>query len=210
MRDDQDGRPFAELLERVKAGDDDAARSVWNLYQPAVIRLLRKKLPGHRRREFDEEDVAASAFMSFFDGLAASRFPELHDPDNLWSLLAVIAGRKAQAYLRHQSRRKRGGGRLRGESVFEEDSDSCSGGINQIGDPAASADAVRDFEDEVRELLTYLGSEDLQQVALLKLDGCSVADIATELDITHRAVQRRLAVIRQTWREKLDDFGASG
>jgi len=210
MDDNSLGRPFAELLDRVKAGDNDAAQTVWKLYQPAVIRLLRQKLPAHRRREFDEEDVAASAFLSFFDGLAASRFRDLDGPDNLWNLLAVIAGRKAQAYLKRQSRRKRGDGRVRGESVFEDGNDARRGGINQIGDPSPSAAVVSDFVDEVQDLLNHLERDDLQKVALLKLEGCTVAELARELQMTQRAVQRRLAVIRQIWRERLDAFEASG
>ncbi len=193
--------PFNQLIDRVKAGDSTAAQSLWNLYHPAVLRLLRKRLPAHRRRAFDEEDVAASAFLSFFDGIAADRFPELQEPDNLWNLLAVIAGRKAHAYVRHHGRQKRGGTRLRGESAFAAADDPAKHGIEQVGDGQNSPASVVEFVDEVDNLLAMLKDDQLQQIALLKLDGHSIAEIAAETGITQRAVQRRLALIRQTWRE---------
>jgi len=193
--------PFNQLIDRVKAGDSAAAQSLWNLYHPAVLRLLRKRLPAHRRRAFDEEDVAASAFLSFFDGLAADRFPDLQEPDNLWNLLAVIAGRKAQAYMRFHGSQKRGGTNLRGESAFAAADDPARHGIEQVGTSQDSPASVVEFVDEVDNLLAALKDEQLQAIAVLKLDGCSIAEIATEMEITQRAVQRRLALIRQTWRE---------
>ncbi len=194
---------FVELMDRVRAGDAAAAQSVWNLYHPAVIRLLRKRLPSHRRRDFDEDDVAASAFLSFFDGIAANRFPDLTEPNNLWSLLAVIAGRKALSYLRHHVREKRGGGQLRGESVFGTSEHARRHGIEQVSDQEQSPESVTEFLDDVDHLLGLLGNDTLQKIALLKLDGSSIDEIAAEVGITRRAVERRLAVIRQTWRESV-------
>ncbi|MEZ6063149.1 MAG: ECF-type sigma factor [Planctomycetaceae bacterium] len=193
--------PFNQLMDRVKAGDATAAQSLWNLYHPAVLRLLRKRLPAHHRRAFDEDDVAASAFMSFFDGLAADRFPDLTEPDNLWNLLAVIAGRKAQSYVRFHGRKKRGGSALRGESAFAPTEERSVRGIEQVDGGDHSPATVVEFVDEVDNLLAALKDDDLRTIALLKLDGFSVAEIAAEAGMTQRAVQRRLALIRQTWRE---------
>ena len=57
--------------------------------------LARDKLrirppPGRRRGR-----VVQNAFHSFFRGVAAGRFPQLDDRDNLWRLLVVITARKA-------------------------------------------------------------------------------------------------------------------
>ena len=46
------------------------------------------------RRASDEEDVALSAFQSFYQGIARGRFPQLEDRDNLWRLLITITARK--------------------------------------------------------------------------------------------------------------------
>ena len=67
---------------------------------------------------FDEEDVALSAFKSFCFGVAEERFPDLSDRGNLWAVLVIIATRKAQAFVETQNRHKRGGGKVRGDSVF--------------------------------------------------------------------------------------------
>src|SRR5438094_814018 len=87
------------------------------------------------RRAADEEDVALSAFDSFCDGVAQGRFPQLTDRDDLWHVLVTITARKALQLIRHEQRQKRGGGAVRGESVFQEGADSDSSeevGLDQI------------------------------------------------------------------------------
>ena len=57
-----------------------------------------RRLPGHARRDFDEEDVALSAFHSFCDRVGRGQFPGSTDRNDLWRLLATITARKAIAY----------------------------------------------------------------------------------------------------------------
>ncbi len=65
----------------------------------------------------DEEDVAACALESFFLRAQRGQFPELHDRNDLWQVLVTITERKALNQSRDQTRHKRGGGRVRGDSV---------------------------------------------------------------------------------------------
>src|SRR5437870_3925315 len=94
-------------LERLKAGDQDAAQALWARYFEQLTRLARGKLRGTRRRAADEEDVVLSAFASFCAGAAAGRFPDLHDRHGLWPLLVAITARKAIKLAQRERRQKR-------------------------------------------------------------------------------------------------------
>ena len=105
-------------LNAAKAGSEPAAQKLWERYFEQLVRLARKKLGDLPRRSVDEEDVALSAFDSFYQGIRQGRFPRIDDRDNLWRLLVVITARKASDYRKSAGRQKRGGGRTVGESVF--------------------------------------------------------------------------------------------
>jgi DNA-directed RNA polymerase specialized sigma24 family protein len=53
--------------------------------------------------------------------------------------------------------------------------------------------------EEVQRLLGLLGSAELRQVALRKMEGRSNAEIAGLLGCVERTVERKLWVIRETW-----------
>ena len=105
-------------LDGIKAGDGTDIQRLWDRYFRRLVRLAGAKLPAHCRRAFDEEDVALSAFQSFCDRAGRGQFPKLNDRDDLWRLLATITVRKALDTIRHQTRQKRGGGDVLGESAL--------------------------------------------------------------------------------------------
>jgi DNA-directed RNA polymerase specialized sigma24 family protein len=193
---------LAELLERLRAGEDAAAEELWKRYFHRIVRLAAKRLPGTLRRTRDEEDVALSAFHSFVAGVQADRFPDLAGPDNLWGLLIVLTSRKVQAHLRHHTRQKRGGGKVRGESVFlAPDAQQAGAGISGVegtrGEPALEAEMT----EAVEGLLESLGEPDLREIAVLRMEGYLVDEIAAQLEMSKRAVERRLQLIRKVWTE---------
>jgi len=105
-------------LDQFQAGDDAAARKLWEAYFHRLVGLARGKLQGRPRLAADEEDVALSAFNSFFRGLERGRFPRLGDRDDLWRLLVTPTVRKASHLLRDVGRLKRGGADV-GDSALE-------------------------------------------------------------------------------------------
>ena len=124
---DRDGGPEGMLvpdhgsisrwLEGLKAGNAADIERLWDRYFHRLVGLAATRLPGHARRDFDEEDVALSAFHSFCHRAADSQFPWLDDRNDLWRLLATITARKAISRIRQQTRQKRGGGHVLGESA---------------------------------------------------------------------------------------------
>ena len=125
-----------QWIEQLAEGNQQAAQRIWERYREQLLRVARRKLQADGRRMADEEDAALSAFASFCRAAAEGRFSKLSDRDDLWKLLVTITSRKAVAQMRYQYRLKRGGGAVRGESVFLERGDSDRpGGLDGVAAP---------------------------------------------------------------------------
>jgi DNA-directed RNA polymerase specialized sigma24 family protein len=190
-------------LHQLTAGDQGAARHLWERYFHRLVGLARKKLGNFPRRAADEEDVALSAFKSFCRGAEQGRFPELTDRDNLWPLLVVLTARKAGDLIAHQNRQKRGGGAVRGESGFHApDAGEGSRGIEQILGQEPTPEFALQVADQYERLLTLLEDDQLRAVARWKVEGYTNAEIAGKLGIVERSVERKLHTIRRIWEEQ--------
>ncbi|MCO8122982.1 ECF-type sigma factor [Stieleria sp. TO1_6] len=198
-----DAERFSAALDRVRCGDDQAIAELWNGYFQRLVRLAAKRLPSNLKRAGDEEDIALSAFHSFIAGIRRDQFPDLSGPDNLWGLLITLTGRKVNAHLRFQTRQKRGGGSVRGESVFMDPSDAKrSVGIGGVSGAAPTADLKAELEEACERLLNQLPDDQLRQIAVMRMDGFLVDEIADRLGLSKRATERRLQLIRRTWTEE--------
>ncbi|MBV9125773.1 MAG: sigma-70 family RNA polymerase sigma factor [Planctomycetes bacterium] len=94
---------FQNLIQQVRAGDDQAAAELVRHYEPAIRRVVRFRLRDRRlRRVFDSMDICQSVLVSFFTGAAAGRF-QIDTPDQLVKLLSAMAGNK----LAHQIEKQR-------------------------------------------------------------------------------------------------------
>src|SRR4051812_14399498 len=81
---DPDGS-VTRWLGDLKAGDQDAARRLWDRYFEQLVRLARSKRRGlpDPGVHSDEEDVALSALDCVFRGAAEGKYPDLGDRDDL-------------------------------------------------------------------------------------------------------------------------------
>lgn len=187
------------LLDGIKLGEGDQIQRLWDRYFERLVRLAGSRLPGHSRRAYDEEDVALSAFQSFCDGIARGRFPHLSDRDDLWRLMATITTRKVIGTLRYESRRKRGGGKVVGESAVDGGNDPRAEGLAGFLGREPSAEAVTEFAEAYDRLFDRLADPTLKFIALRKLEGRTSDEVATELGTTRRTVDRKLQLIRALW-----------
>jgi DNA-directed RNA polymerase specialized sigma24 family protein len=183
----------------LKAGDHAAAQALWERYFHKMVRLARARFRDAPRRAADEEDAALSAFDSFCRGAAAGHFPQLCDRDNLWPLLVVITARKVIKARDHETRHKRGGGKVRGGSACLDASDGSDrdGGINLAIGPEPTPAFLAEVAEQTQRSLDTLGSEELRAVALWKMEGYTNAEIAAKLGCAERTVRRRLKLIRR-------------
>jgi len=191
------------LITQLKAGaEPQAAQALWARYFDRLASLARRRLCERTRRVADEEDVALSAFDSFFRGVADGRFPRLNDRDDLWQVLVMITERKAIDRVRRATAEKRGGGEVRGDSAFQPvDGSGWTTGLAQIAGIEPDPTFAAMFADECQRLLGRLRDPLLSQLVLMKLEGFSNEEIAARIGRTVRSVQRKLETIRQIWDE---------
>jgi RNA polymerase sigma factor (sigma-70 family) len=193
------GGSVTTWVEQLRAGNRAAAQQLWERYFPRLVGLARQKLRGMRRRAADEEDVALSAFNSFCEGVKQERFPKLEDRDDLWALLIVITARKAIDLRQRETRQKRGGGKVAGESALDGLLGS-EAGIGQVVGAEPTPEWAAQVAEEFQRLLGKLATEELRSVALMKMEGYTNLEIAAQLGCSGGTVERRLRLIRSTWK----------
>src|SRR5262249_45697951 len=159
------------------------------------VERVRQKLRDAARRAADEEDVALSAFDSFFRAAEQGRFPRLDDRHDLWQLLVLIADRKACDLIEHERRQKRGGGKVLDESAGP--------GLAQVVDREPTPQMAAEVAEECKRLLDVLKDDQLRRVALWKMEGYTNDEIAAKLGRSRPTVERKLDRIRCTWKQEL-------
>jgi DNA-directed RNA polymerase specialized sigma24 family protein len=178
-------------LRQLPTGDSAAAQQLWERYYQRLVGLARKRLQGAGVLAADEEDVALSAFDSFFRNAQDGRFPQLVDRDNLWQLLVTITARKTCHLLRDARRQKRGGDRER----VDADLDRV---VGREPSPVFAAQVVEEFQ----RLLDHLDDDLLRAVAVGKMEGYTNDELAARLDLAPRTIERKLRIIRGIWEKR--------
>lgn len=174
-------------IEQLQNGNAEAAQKVWERYYQRLVGLAQHKL---RRRGgvVDGDDIAQSAFNSFFQGVKNGRFPRLDDRDDLWQILFMITERKAFDLIQWERRDKRDARRTGGEIPPEL--------AGNEPDPAFAVEVAEQCE----MLLAKLPKDRLREVARRKMEGYTNEEIAAKLDDCAVAtVERCLRDIRLEW-----------
>ena len=191
-------------LTELKRGDSRAAGRLWSRYFPKLVRLADRSLHQTPRGAADEEDVALSAMHRFFQAVAQGRYGQVADRHDLWRLLEKITQRKAIDLARHGQRLRRGGGKSP-RSIDAQAADSPHSDNPDAApvsrDPSSELSAM--MAEQCRRLLDGLPDEQLKALALAKLEGYTNEEIARQLAVSLRTVERRLRLIRDEWKQEL-------
>ncbi len=208
----RDADDVTAWIHRLHGGDSAAAEALWHEYFDRLVRVARRKFDSSPRGAADEEDAALSAMHSFYRGMKDGRYRQLADRDELWRLLVTIVVHKIYRQRRHDHAQKRGGGHVRGESVFLplHDSDQGAQGIEQVMGKEPTPEFAAMIRENCDQLLLALSEEPLRQVARYKLEGFTNEEIAEKLDCTVRSVERKLHRIRAVWTPQADDADDQG
>jgi len=191
-------------LRQLEAGDHDAARLLWQRYYRELVELARARLGQTPRRIADEEDVALSVLHSLCEGAAKGQFAAVANRRELWQLLATITVRKVINQQRLLKKQKRGGGRVRGDSVLGiGDGDGWGAGFDEILGDAATPEVLAIAVEEYQRLMRVLDDDRLRAIAQCKLEGHRNEEIADRLGLACRSIERKLQRIRQVWEAEL-------
>ena len=197
--EDSESGSVTHWIVQWRLGNAVAAQELWERYYANLVRLAQKRLRGTSMRVADEEDVVQSAFASFCGRMEKGDFPRLHDRDDLWRLLVVITARKAIDCLRRDKALKRGG------SFAKEQSDPVGIDVEGIVSNEPTPEFAIQTAETLRDLLAYLPTQSVRDLALKKMEGFTNEEVAAELGCSLRTVERRLKLIRSLWESHVEE-----
>src|SRR4051812_37678779 len=181
---------FADLLERVRRGDSDAASEIVRKYESAIRVAVRTRLSDPAlRRQFDSMDVCQSVLASFFLRAAAGQY-NLRDPAQLVALLTKMAHNKLSMRTRHEYRQRRDVRRDVRLGDAEEPAAHCS-------EPTQQA-LGRDLVNRAFGLM----DPQVREMAVCRTRGMEWSEIAVQIggtaDARRKQFQRAVSRIAQT------------
>ena len=192
-----------ERLEALKRGDKSAANEIISEYFDRVLVAARKRLQIRNAKGSEPEDIAVSVFESLWRKANEKSFSEddLATPEELWRLLARMIQFKTDSHARKQMAQKRGAGAVRGESIFAKADGGELPGLESQKSPGFTPQEIMELDEGFSELMAQLEDDTLQKIAVRRMEGYKIAEIANEFDKSERWVKRKLELIRERWAE---------
>jgi RNA polymerase sigma factor (sigma-70 family) len=186
---------FVDLMERVRANDQDAVAELINQYEPFVRREIRiGMIRTPLRRLVDSLDVTQSVWISFFKRTSAGDY-EINSPEQLQALLISMARKKLASQFRRHHRLKRDLSR----SIVGAPLDYV---VDRQEDPCQQAQY-----NELLVTLTDKLSHEERQIAELRRDSLTWAEVANRMGGT--AQGRRMQINRAVDRLTTELGGAA-
>jgi RNA polymerase sigma-70 factor (ECF subfamily) len=180
---------FTTLMDRLRSGEDTAARAVFDRFAGQLVGLVRRQFARRLAHRVDPEEVVQSAFKSFFLRHHQGKL-QVGSWNNLWGLLTLIALRKCADRVEY----------LRAE---------CRDVSREV---AAAAGAVQPWElaldraprpqeaaalAETVELLFRSVDADERPILEMSLQGYTAAEISLKLGRGLRTIQRLREQVRK-------------
>jgi RNA polymerase sigma-70 factor (ECF subfamily) len=166
-----DPNTFGDFIQRIRAGDEQAATELVRKYEPLIRREIRLQMEDPRlKRVLDSVDVCQSVLASFFVRATAGQF-DLDRPDKLIRLLVTMARNKLASVARGQRRQRRDVRR------------NTAGNTEELNRVAGDEPTPSEFVAGKELLLRFRQglSEEERQLADLRAQGVAWADIAAKL-----------------------------
>jgi RNA polymerase sigma-70 factor (ECF subfamily) len=190
---------FAELMERVHDGSQDAAWQLLEKYGPHVKRYVRRSLNQEMRSKFDSLDFVQVVWASFFR--EPDRFRRIESPTALLAYLASLARNKVVGETRRRMKSvKNNLKREIGFSELEEELDIRS----PNPDPTPSAVAIA--RERWHQLMDNQ-PESVRRILELRFMGATFPEIAEQLNIHERTARK---VIERLVGEELEEVEIEG
>jgi DNA-directed RNA polymerase specialized sigma24 family protein len=190
----------SQWISHLKEGNADAAQRLWERYAMRLVELAQRRLKDAPKRIADEEDVAASVFHSLCRGAAAGRFQSVKNRDDLWWLLLAITKQKVVDHVRRESAQKRGAGRTLCESGLNGKPDESHGfALDRLVSDEPTPEFVVMLEEQHQRLLGLLRDDSLRRIAIFRIEGFTVPEIAEDFQVATRTIERKLQLIRDVW-----------
>ena len=177
-----------EVLERWRAGDEEAARQLFDRYAERLVALARRRINQRLASRIDPEDVVQSVFRTFFHRAQQGQF-RIDDQDELGKLLVRITLHKTLRQVAFHKAAKR-------DLTLEQGQGERSRApLDEMLDGEPSSEEAVAFLDQLEHFFSRLRTQE-RQILELRLQGLSNDEICQRLGIYERKIRRVIERIR--------------
>lgn len=174
---------LAELIDRVRAGDQNAASILVHQYEPEIRRFIRFRMTSTSVRRFvDSLDICQSVLARFFRSLDNNDF-ELSDPKQLQALLMQIAQNRIYDVVAWQHARKRDSRKLEkhGEDL-----------LTRLESSSTPAERLVEMQELVDQIYLHCNGEDRDLIER-RMNGAEWKELAEYTGASQDAVRKRVS-----------------
>lgn len=191
----ESGVSVTTWLGRLRAGSTEAAEQLWVRYFDRLVVLAHQRLLSLPSEQVDSEDVALSVLKSLCLGAVAGRFASVSDRHELWCLLVAMTHRKVVEQASREAA-------ANGATLLE----SKRADLDLDAWPAEepTPEQIAMLAEESARLIGILPGDVTRRVAKLRLEGWSNVEIASNVGVSLRSVERKLQLIRERWSQDLN------
>src|SRR5262245_32520379 len=177
------------LLDALQAGDEDAARQLFDRYAEQLVLLARKRISQRLASRIDAEDIVQSVFRTFFHRAKQGKF-HLEEPDDICKLLARITAHKTFRQIAFHRRAKRDACQ---ETAQGDDAQDL---LMKLMMAEPSPEEATAFLDQLQHFLAKLADEE-RRILELRMEGYNNVEIAQRLGISDRKIRRLMERVRE-------------
>jgi RNA polymerase sigma-70 factor (ECF subfamily) len=170
--------PLDTLLERLCAGDDDAACEAFRAYEPYLRMVVRRQLFGHLRAKFDSMDVVQSVWADLLEGFRSGAW-KFADSASLRAFLLRATRNRFLNRLRDH----------RHSLAHEKPLEGALNGALHSAEPRPSELAQA---DDLWDRLLALCPPEHRELLRLKREGLPLAELAARSGLHPSSVRRIL------------------
>jgi len=176
------------LIDLCRAGDQNAARQLFEHYVNRLLPLARLRLSQRLASRVDPEDIVQSVFRTFFKRLKAGEF-QIEEEDDLCKLLVRITVHKT---LRQVAFHKAG---KRDFSLEAHQGDNANDQMVQLLGREPGPEVTVAFLNQLEHFLGRLQPME-REILEMRMQGHSNEDIAQKLGIYDRKIRRVIERVR--------------
>jgi RNA polymerase sigma factor (sigma-70 family) len=178
---------FADLLERLRKRDNDAATEVVRRFTGRLIGLARARLNPKLRSKVGPEDIVQSVFNTVFKRLSKGQF-DLGGWDSFWLLLARVTARRCGRWAQRYSSQSRNIAR---EIALGRREDQENAPEQELAAPDPTPEEAAELVEVIERLMRKLNARH-RPILALALEGQTVAQISERVEYSERTVERVL------------------
>jgi RNA polymerase sigma factor (sigma-70 family) len=177
-------------------------QTLWNAFFERLLKTADKRLKFTQILTVEGEDIVASVFESVWEAAQAGRLQNVANIDELLWVLLAMTRRKCVDHLRRAQAERRGGGKqplsLDGPAAL----------FTEIVSAEPDPQYMAVLNDQYQQILKKLGDPVLRQIAVLRIEGFRLDEIAQQSGLAESTIRRKLRIVRRLFQDEMKQDSA--